>query len=173
MQRTTLNASNTSWLIALLLTALWAPGAQGYQYYDVPGVPDGDPDNGCVECHEGTMPNQGFRGGPPNANLHEQHKNEFGITTCNVCHPMGGGSTPVATYSSDNGSGLGCAGCHGRDYGETSPNSMAPKATGYGLRQYHANIGITPRVHWVIPTHSPRLSPRTCRRPSTARPLPT
>jgi hypothetical protein len=31
------------------------------------------------------------------------------------------------------------AGCHGQDYGETSPNSGQPKATAYGLRLFHGS----------------------------------
>jgi hypothetical protein len=70
--------------------------------------------------------------------LHLQHRNNFGIgNNCNVCHPNGGGSKPVLTYSSGSGGGYGCAGCHGQDYGEVSPNSGQPKATAYGLRLFH------------------------------------
>ena len=65
------------------------------------------------------------------------------MTTCNLCHPSGGGSTPVLTYWSGPGGGFGCAGCHGQNYGETSPNSGQPKATAYGLRQFHVNQGVT------------------------------
>lgn len=98
-----------------------------------PSYDDGD-GNGCVSCHPG------FQGG--NGALHNQHRNAFGIgNNCNTCHPSGGGSTPVLTYSSNGGAGLGCAGCHGHDYGETSPNSGQPKATAYGLRQFHVNAG--------------------------------
>src|SRR5262249_54916991 len=49
----------------------------------------------------------------------------------------------VLTYWSGHGGGFGCAGCHGRDYGETSPNSGQPKATAYGLRELHVSRGIT------------------------------
>ena len=90
---------------------------------------------GCVECHNE------FQGG--NGALHQQHRDLFAVTTCNLCHPSGGGSTPVRTYWSGPGGGFGCAGCHGRDYGQTSPNSGQPKATAYGLRQVHANHGVT------------------------------
>jgi hypothetical protein len=90
---------------------------------------------GCVQCHNG------FQGG--NGPLHYQHRTQLGITTCNVCHSAGGGSTPVRTYWSGPGGGYGCAGCHGQDYGETSPDSGQPKATAYGLRLFHVNQGIT------------------------------
>jgi hypothetical protein len=112
---------------ALLCLSLGAPRAYAYPSYDDgAGV-------GCVSCHPG------FQGG--NGALHTQHRIDFAVTNCNLCHPSGGGTTPVLTYSSGAGGGLGCAGCHGQDYGETSPNSGQPKATSYGLRQFHVNNG--------------------------------
>ncbi|HWP67262.1 MAG TPA: hypothetical protein VNO26_15295 [Candidatus Limnocylindria bacterium] len=115
--------------MAVLLLAAGLQSASAYPSYDDgAGV-------GCVACHPG------FQGG--NGALHTQHRVAFGVTTCNLCHPNGGGTTPVLTYSSGPGGGLGCAGCHGNDYGETSPNSGQPKATGYGLRAYHASQGVT------------------------------
>ena len=115
--------------IALLCATLLAQRAHAYPSYN-----DGA-DNGCVECHNG------FNGGT--GVLHQRHRIDFGITECNLCHPDGGGSTPVLTYWSGPGGGFGCAGCHGQDYGETSPNSGEPKATAYGLRLYHASQGVT------------------------------
>ncbi len=90
---------------------------------------------GCVDCHNG------FLGG--NGALHQNHRFQLDVQSCNLCHPSGGGSTPVLTYFSGSGGGFGCAGCHGQDYGETSPLSGQPKATSYGLRQVHAANGIT------------------------------
>jgi hypothetical protein len=120
----------TAGIATLLCVMLWAPNAHAYPSYDDgAGV-------GCVSCHAG------FQGG--NGPLHLQHRSNFGVTTCNLCHPSGGGTTPVLTYFSGSGGGLGCAGCHGQDYGETSPNSGMPKATSYGLRQLHVvQQGIT------------------------------
>jgi hypothetical protein len=117
-------------MLALLVGfALPAPPAHAYPMYD-----DGN-GNGCVQCHNG------FLGG--NGPLHTQHRTRFNVTTCNLCHPNGGGSTPVLTYWSGTGGGRGCAGCHGQDYGETSPNSNAPKSTSYGLRLFHVSRGVT------------------------------
>jgi len=113
----------------VLLSLLWAPGAHAYPYYD-----DGA-GHGCVSCH-----NQ-FQGGT--GVLHTLHRTTFAVTTCNLCHPSGGGTTPVRTYWSGPGGGYGCAGCHGQDYGETSPNSGQPKATSYGLRLVHVAQGVT------------------------------
>jgi hypothetical protein len=117
--------------LVLLCVTLWAPSVHAYPSYD-----DGA-GNGCVSCHPG------FENG--NGPLHFQHRSKFGIsaTKCNVCHPSGGGSTPVLTYWSGPGGGYGCAGCHGQDYGETSPNSGQPKATAYGLRLFHISKGVT------------------------------
>lgn len=115
--------------VALSYVTLWATNAYAYPSYD-----DGA-GNGCVQCHNG------FLGG--NGPLHLQHRTKFAVTTCNLCHPSGGGSTPVNTYWSGPGGGFGCAGCHGQDYGETSPNSGLPKATAYGLRLFHVSQGVT------------------------------
>jgi len=117
---------------ALLGVMLWAPNAYAYPMYD-----DGT-GVGCVQCHTG------FLGG--NGPLHRQHRDNFGVTSCNLCHPSGAGSTPVYTFWSGAGGGLGCAGCHGQDYGETSvtaPHIGQPKATAYGLRQFHVAQGKT------------------------------
>lgn len=114
--------------------------ANAYRWYDR----FGDQTQGCVTCHPA------FLGG--NSALHSQHRSLLGDPTqqlarCNVCHPSGGGSTPVLTYTSGPvgplTNGFGCAGCHGQLYGETSPNSGLPKATSYGLRQVHVDAGIT------------------------------
>jgi hypothetical protein len=114
---------------ALLCVALLAPSAKAAPSYD-----DGM-GNGCVQCHDG------FQGG--NQPLHTQHRN-LADQNCGLCHPTnGGGSTPVRTYWSASDGGRGCAGCHGQDYGETSPNSGQPKSTAYGLRLVHVAAGET------------------------------
>lgn len=118
----------------LLGVMLWAPNAFAYPSYDDGLTPIGS-GAGCVDCHNG------FAGG--SGALHTTHKTQLAVQSCNLCHPSGGGTTPVLTYSSGSGGGLGCAGCHGRNYGETSPNSGQPKSTAYGLRQVHANAGVT------------------------------
>jgi hypothetical protein len=123
--------------IVLLCATLWASHAQAYPSYDDdPGPTIG---TGCVNCHGG------FTGGPGNA-LHNNHVNTLMITSCNLCHPAGAGTRPVLTTDSGYDSvvtngGLGCAGCHGNNYGETNLGGE-PKASGYGLRQHHANNGV-------------------------------
>ena len=121
---------NVILVAAFLGVAVWTPTAQGRPMYnDGTGV-------GCVSCHNG------FVGG--NGALHVSHLNKFGIgANCNLCHPNGGGTTPVNTYTSGPGGGFGCAGCHGQDYGEISPTSGLPKASAYGLRQLHVSQGVT------------------------------
>ena len=122
-------ARHTGAALALIGIATWAPAVLAYPMYDNgSGV-------GCVSCHNGFQSGTGT--------LHTRHRVDFGITTCNACHPAGGGTTPVRTYWSGPGGGLGCAGCHGQDYGETSPNSGQPKATAYGLRLFHVAQGVT------------------------------
>ncbi len=114
--------------LSLLAVMLWTPSAHAYKWYD------NGSGSGCVSCHTGFV-----NAGP----LHLQHLNNFGIVSCNLCHPNGGATKPVLTYNSGPGGGYGCAGCHGQDYGETSPNSLQPKSTSYGLRQFHVNNGVT------------------------------
>jgi len=121
--------------LALMALATWAPRAAAYKSYD-----DGA-GNGCVECHNNSSEDGGFTGGNAGG-LHVLHLTKFGITSCALCHASSaGGSKPVLTYYS--GDGYGCAGCHGRDQGETSPNSGKPKSTAYGLRKVHADHDVT------------------------------
>lgn len=115
--------------LALLTVMLWTPSVHAYKWYD------NGSGTGCVSCHTG------FVGG--NGPLHLQHRTRFGVVTCNLCHQNGGGTKPVLTYWSGPGGGYGCAGCHGQDYGETSPTSGLPKATSYGLRRVHVANGVT------------------------------
>jgi hypothetical protein len=128
-------------IVAFALAVCCPSDADAYRWYDR----FGDQTQGCVTCHNG------FLGG--NGALHAQHRSLLGTPTeqlarCNVCHPNGGGTTPVLTYTSGpigplTSGGFGCSGCHGQLYGETSPNSMLPKSTSYGLRQVHVAAGVT------------------------------
>ena len=126
--------------IAALALTMGPSDAHAYPWYDR----FGDQTQGCVTCHPD------FLGG--NGALHAQHRSRLGTPTeqlarCNACHPNGGGSTPVLTYSSGPvgplSGGFGCSGCHGQLYGEISPNSGLEKSTSYGLRQAHVNAGVT------------------------------
>jgi len=109
-------------LLAALAIVGWVGRVEAYPTYD------NGSGTGCVSCHNGYS-NEGA--------LHLSHLTKFGITNCGLCHMnASGGDTPVYTYKSN--VGLGCAGCHGHDYGETSIHSGLPKATAYGLRRKHA-----------------------------------
>lgn len=123
-----------SGLSGLLLVAAAATVGGPHALLAAPYYDDGF-GTGCVSCHNGFVNGTGP--------LHQRHRIDFGITNCNLCHPSGGGSTPVRTYWSGSGGGFGCAGCHGHNYGETSPGSGQPKATAYGLRQLHVANGVT------------------------------
>jgi hypothetical protein len=130
--------------IALLCAMFWVASAHAFPFYD-----STTSDNDCAFCHPG------FKGGGGNA-LHAYHTDFLkgtDPTRCNLCHPNGGGSKPVRTYTSGTGGGLGCAGCHGQDFGETSSISGEPKATAYGLRLFHevqqgiASCGVSGGCH--------------------------
>jgi hypothetical protein len=103
----------------------------------------------CATCHSGFI-----QRGP----LHDLHQgsNEF-TNNCNLCHTSSARDNPIIMWSAESdaeGPGYGCAGCHGRNYGETIetdinngngtwPTAGAPKLSGYGLRKQHANEGVT------------------------------
>jgi hypothetical protein len=67
---------------------------------------------------------------------------------CNLCHTGSGRDNPLTMWST--GDGLGCAGCHGKDYGETTEQNYRgfstqgkQKNSAWGLRRHHAQNGIT------------------------------
>jgi hypothetical protein len=129
--------------IAVLVTVAGATTAQAYDMYD---DPTNLIDDNCATCHPEFQ-------GP--GSLHSSHLINLDIKAtpeisnrCNVCHTNGGGTKPVYTMGSNLAGtvGYGCAGCHGRDYGETAataPYAGDAKASGYGLRAAHANAGVT------------------------------
>lgn len=98
----------------------------------------------CSSCHGDFRTSGG---------LHDLHtKNPDPVTTnCDLCHSGSGRSNPIIMYSDgDSNDGLGCMGCHGRDYGETIDsdyNSLSTtgksKNSGVGLRMHHAVSGET------------------------------
>jgi len=96
----------------------------------------------CIVCHSG------FEG---RGTLHRDHEN-FGTNNCRLCHTGSGRGNPLTMWAEgDADDGLGCAGCHGRDYGETIqgdysapvPITGLPKMSGYGLHRWHAPFGGT------------------------------
>jgi hypothetical protein len=100
----------------------------------------------CSDCHPG------FKAGR-NDTLHALHTGGGDpiTTNCDLCHTGSGRDNPLTLWSAADGdTGLGCAGCHGRDYGETVENDHRgfstqgrPKNSGWGLRRHHASVGIT------------------------------
>lgn len=126
--------------ISVILLSFWSAGPKAYESYHDPNLND---DGYCASCHPG------FGGGRSDS-LHSLHTgNPDAVTgTCDLCHTGSGRDNPLTMWS--NGDLLGCAGCHGRDYGETTqanyrglPSSGKAKASGYGLRKHHLNNGIT------------------------------
>lgn len=126
-----------AFLILICSLVFFLPSSNAYdRYYN-------GPFGNCAYCH-GNFYN----------NLHTLHQGgQDPITTnCALCHtqPIGSADNPLIMWSAvDNGNGLGCSGCHGRDYGETItanyggfPTLGKPKASGYGLRKHHTNAGV-------------------------------
>ena len=81
-------------------------------------------------------------------------------TACDLCHTEGDERNPFLASSNGttNNPGVGCTGCHGRDYGGAIGSS------GVGLRAHHAAAGIaacggchqddpTPLPEWVKPIY--------------------
>ncbi|NIP52246.1 MAG: hypothetical protein GWN67_21310, partial [Phycisphaerae bacterium] len=128
------------WLVlyAFVLITLLFVKAQAYEsYHD----PLSDDQGYCRTCHTG------FTGGISDT-LHSLHTggDDPVTTNCDLCHTGSGRDNPLTMWSVD---GLGCAGCHGRDYGETIAadyrdfsTSGTAKASAYGLRRHHHNAGI-------------------------------
>jgi hypothetical protein len=127
-------------LCALGLTTLWLVEANAFESYHDPLQDD---QGYCSLCHTG------FTGGPGDT-LHSLHTggDDPVTTNCDLCHTGSGRDNPLTMWSKDDH--LGCAGCHGRDYGETIGANYRgfstlgkAKASAYGLRKHHYNAGIT------------------------------
>ena len=126
-------------LTGLLASGLSIPLVLTHESYHDPQLDD---QGSCASCHPG------FAGGP-NSPLHALHtKGPDKMTSnCSLCHTGNGRDNPLLTWSDNDG--LGCMGCHGRDYGETIWNDYADlptagktKASGYGLRRLHVSAGV-------------------------------
>jgi len=97
--------------------------------------------DGCQNCHGAFTDGYSPKGTVfPRNSKHDMHRrSEYMGTDCNLCHLDGDNRNPY-TYQSNgtaNTPGLGCAGCHGRDYGG------AVGVSGAGLRAHHAANGVT------------------------------
>ncbi len=129
-------------LVLLGALILGAGTAIAYESYHDPNLND---QGYCSTCHPG------FAGGRSDV-THDLHTggNDPVTVECNLCHTGSGRDNPFTMWSTgDNGDGLGCAGCHGRDYGQTIEQDYRgftlvglPKNSGWGLRAHHAAAGI-------------------------------
>lgn len=127
----------------VVLSLLWlAVSVNAFESYHDPSQNDA---GYCSQCHPGFL---GGRSDP----LHELHAGGDDPMTvnCDLCHSGSGRDNPLTLWSSaDNDNGLGCMGCHGRDYGETVgsnyrdfPIAGKHKNSGRGLRRHHASSGV-------------------------------
>ncbi len=96
--------------------------------------------SGCQTCHgeftDGTSPKGTIF---PSDSKHQMHRASSSMdTACNLCHTSDDGRNPYIGSSDGTSSnpGVGCTGCHGRDYGGSIGNS------GVGLRAHHAASGV-------------------------------
>lgn len=119
-------------IVPVLLLLLSGSMSSGYPTYHDPNL---DGQGYCAQCHPG------FIGGK-NDTLHALHTGGSDPVTgeCGLCHVQQG-DLPVTMYSAV---GLGCMGCHGRDYGQTIVGNYEghtiagnPKNSGVGLRKRH------------------------------------
>ena len=129
-------------LVGLILIAGLARQARAYPTVHDPVNTSG---TNCFACHP-TFENRG--------DAHDLHVSPL-TNTCDLCHTGSGRNNPITLWSIET-NGLGCAGCHGRDYGETVqlPNGFdngsgtfnlngLPKMSGYGLRKQHLRKNVT------------------------------
>ncbi len=96
--------------------------------------------DGCYSCH-GTFNDDTSPRGTifPSGSKHIMHKgSQYMNTSCDLCHSEGDDRNPFTGFSNgtSNNPGVGCTGCHGRDYGGDIGNS------GVGLRVHHFNNGV-------------------------------
>jgi hypothetical protein len=113
--------------ILALLTILLARTAAAYERYN----------DGCQECHGSFFDGNSPQGTIfPGNSKHAMHVNEM-QTNCNLCHLDGDDFNPYLGLSNgtEANPGVGCSGCHGRDYGGETGNSTM------GLRVIHARAG--------------------------------
>ena len=120
--------AGTGFILATLLPA--GPRVAAYERYN----------DGCNNCHGAFDGPQSPTGTLfPEDSKHTMHRGSaYMDTSCSLCHSPGGFANPFTGSSTgtDNNPGVGCTGCHGRDYGEGIGNS------GVGLRAHHFTTGI-------------------------------
>ncbi|MHC4945702.1 MAG: hypothetical protein ACYTG7_22050 [Planctomycetota bacterium] len=140
--------ANSIPILAMIFTAIFIITAfQGFAYemWHHPSTPG---QGYCTDCHHG------FSGGQ-SSTLHILHTAGSDPITlnCNLCHRSPTDfDNPIIVWSYGDGpgsDGLGCTGCHGRDYEETiqhnhggKPIAGLPKSSGYGLIKRHTIVGV-------------------------------
>jgi hypothetical protein len=118
--------------------------------------------DGCQDCHGDFTGSRSPKGTIfPGGDKHRMHRDSaYMATACDLCHTSGDGRDPF--IGSSNGrpgvQGVGCTGCHGRDYGGRLGDS------GVGLRAHHVINGVNsctnchgddpePLPEWVVPRY--------------------
>ncbi len=118
-------------VVAAGILVMWAGTALAFERYN----------DGCYLCHGAFTDSTSPKGTVfPSGGKHTMHRSSsYMDTECNLCHTTGDDHNPYT--GSSNGTafnpGVGCTGCHGRDYGGTVGNS------GVGLRLHHINADVT------------------------------
>ena len=101
--------------------------------------------DGCNTCHGQFTGSTSPKGSVfPSGDKHEMHRGNSNMNTeCDLCHTSGDGRNPFIGSSdgTNNNTGYGCVGCHGRL--EDAGNDSLSAGLGAGLRQHHYNTGIT------------------------------
>ncbi len=118
--------------------------------------------DGCFMCHGAFTDAESPKGTVfPGDSKHFMHRNANEMSTaCDLCHTTGDNHDPFTGSSNgtSNNPGVGCTGCHGRDYGGNVGNSAV------GLRAHHFTSGValcldchtkdpTPLAESIFPTY--------------------
>ena len=141
--RTLLLASSAALSAAALFAIVTT--TSGYPRYN------SDPPGGnCVTCHGDFDDNTSPQGTVfPNGGKHNMHRSSGDMNTnCSLCHVnIGDNPLTFASAGTNDTPGLGCLGCHGRDYGG------AIGLTGAGLRKHHFmnNVSVCLQCHPADP----------------------
>jgi hypothetical protein len=128
--------------LTIVLTVFAVRTAPAYERYN----------DGCQNCHGAFDDDTSPKGTIfPGNDKHQMHRSSSSMNTeCDLCHMAGTFDNPFIGESAGtpNNPGVGCVGCHGRDYGGTLGNS------GVGLRLHHTinGVGICAGCHQGDPT---------------------
>ena len=154
-------------LLAVLVPVSWltVTDAGAYERYK-----NSSGSGNCSTCHgDFTGPTSPKGLTFPSDNKHSMHNGSQNMNTeCALCHTSGDGRNPFMGSSdgTDDNTGYGCVGCHGRL--EDGNNGDISPGLGAGLRQHHTNAGIdactgchsdadpanyTPVAEDVVPTY--------------------